>query len=206
MNLTQMTELVAYRMGNVRGQDSAIQSEIAAAVDRLEAREFHPWFLLSEMNFYTTKIGEPRVPLPKGFIGEYEEGSLFIYDANGKQVTLCKKSLDQIVDMNQDAGMPVYYALTNTYFRLYPVSDVPYKIEMIFYRKSEFLKFEAGENPWYDDASELVVAETVWAMLSARRDQRADYWRQKSDQEFMRLQHRDIERREMNRDVTFGGY
>lgn len=205
MNITDMVALVAYRLGNIRGQDTAISNEIAQAIRRLEEREFHPWFLLSEMNFYTTKIGETRVVIPSGFLMEYEEGSLYYIPDEGSPVTLVKQSLDQIRDNNSVAGVPEFYALTNRYFRLYPVPDGEYKVEMIFYRRSEFLKKETGENPWYDEASDLVVAEACWGMLTARRDKSADYWRNISNQEFQRLMTRDTERREVNRDVTFGG-
>ena len=207
MDINQIVSLVAYRMGNVRGQDTAIQNEVYQAINRLEVREFLPWFLLSEMNFYTTKIGEPRVPIPRGFLMEYEEGSLFLDIPETEYTTICKKSLDQIADeWTMKSGKPLYYALTNSYFRLYPIPDAGYKIEMIFYRKSEFLKHEDGENAWFDNASDLVVAETCWGMLTARRDKQAEYWRGIAEQEWQRLIMRDTERREMNRDVTFGGY
>jgi hypothetical protein len=204
MNETQMVNLIAYRLGNVKGQDDAIKAELAQSIRRVEDNGFHPWFLVSENNFYETQVGESRIPIPAGFIMEYEEGSLALQGDEGVPRILGKKSMDVISECSY-SGEPLYYALTNKYFRLYPVPDAVYKLELIFYRRSTALGYAEGENPWYDEASELLVAETCWAMLAARKSKDAEYWRNLANQQWLLIQQKDAERRESNREITFGG-
>lgn len=203
MDRATLIKTAAYRMGNIRGQDEAIGLELDLAVHRLEGQDFYPWFLLSENNFYDLSAGENRVPVPPGFLSEYEEGALYLVRDNGQYIPLKKKSQDQLKSLFEVTGEPCAYALTNQYFRVFPVPSEDVKLELLFYRDSATLSVD--ENPWYTNAAELLIAETCWAMLSARKDQRADYWKGAAAEQYQRLQRKDVERREVNREITFGG-
>lgn len=203
MDKATLVKTIAYRMGNVKGQDAAIEIELALSVARLEGQEFVPWFLLSENNFFEGTAQENRIPIPRGFIREYEEGSLYLRRTDGTGKCLVKKSQDQLLKYEGLTGEPSHYSLTNQYFRIYPVPQEDFKVELLFYRKSDTLNVD--DNPWYEYAAELLVAETIWAMLSARRDKMADYWKQVAGDQMRRLMILDAERRLANQEIFMGG-
>lgn len=203
MDKATLVKTIAYRMGNVKGQDTAIDFELALSIERLEGQEFVPWFLLSENNFFEGTAQENRIPVPRGFIREYEEGSLYLRRVDGTGKCLIKKSQDQLLNYEGMTGEPSHYSLTNQYFRIYPVPQEDFKVELLFYRKSSTLNVE--DNPWYEYAAELLVAETIWAMLSARRDKMADYWKIVAADQMRRLTILDAERRLANQEIFMGG-
>lgn len=203
MDKATIVKTVAYRMGNIRNMDSIINTEIDITVDRLEGQEFCPWFLLSENNYYEGLAGENRIPVPAGFIREYEEGALYLSKSDGTVRLLCKKSQDQLTDLMGTTGVPTHYALTNQYFRVFPIPLEDFKVELLFFRKSATIS--AGENPWFTHAAELIIAETLWSLLASRRDKTADYWKGVSNDQLVRLKARDMERRISNQELTMGG-
>ena len=83
---SEVISLVAYKLGNIRGQDDVIKAAIYSEIEGLEQGLFHPWFLLSENNHYTITKDDRRVPVPADFLAEYEEGALYAEKADGTQI------------------------------------------------------------------------------------------------------------------------
>lgn len=202
MTKDDLVKRVAFRMGNVRGQDAMIGTEVDATISRLENDVFHPWFLLSENNTYLTVVGESRVPLPKGFLMEYEEGSLYIKRENGSWETLPKKPQDVLNGKFLEQGMPQAYALTNNYFRLFPTPDKEYELELIFFRRSESLQ---GENPWFTEAAEWVIYETCFEIMNAKGHDRAPVFKTLATEQKRAIAMKHTERMEVNNETLFGG-
>lgn len=204
MKLEDIIDVIAFRLGNVRNMNEMIKMEIKASIARLENRDFYPWFLLSENNVYEAQPGEGRIPLPQDFLMEFEEGALFRHDSNGSVTVLSKKTFEELrEEFTPDLGTPESYALTNKFFRLFPVPDKPCRVEMLFYRRTKDV--EVQDNPWLEEASELIMAETLWAICMARKDKVAEYWRNIMATEYALLERKHETRMHTNREITFGG-
>lgn len=177
--LQDVVEAAAFRLGNRTGLDSVIQAEAIRLQSRFErgialsppyTGNFLPWFLLSENKFNNTVAGESRVRVPTDFIAEYEEGCLWVFDENDERIPLDKE--DQDVLAVKYAGLsqlPQEYALTNQYFRLYPIPDAVYKLEILVYRSQPTFAPNT-ENKWFDEAFDFVVAETALSVARAQND------------------------------------
>ena len=195
---------IALRLGNLRGQEAMIKSLMYEGIETMEREVFTPWFLLSENNHTTTIIGDRRLPVPKTFLKEYEDGCLYTKDAkSGLWRCLEKKPQDKLRPLMQEEGQPCYYTLTNSYFRLFPQPDDEYEMELLFYKYS--YDIEGDENPWLINAASVVIYKTMSLMAQARKMDEATTYEQQYAQAYMSLQHRHIEREEINNEGVFGG-
>lgn len=148
--------------------DAPIATEVQEAQKRLEdARDILPWFLLSEDLAIKTVLDEERVAVPvKGsnvrgdFLAEYEEGALWIRNAEGKFVVLDKDDYDTLAETYPDSGRPKTYSLGGKYFRLKPTPDAVYDLRMKVYLREIALAAGGTTNEWLRWASELMLAET----------------------------------------------
>ncbi|NIS77756.1 MAG: hypothetical protein GTO00_09120 [Deltaproteobacteria bacterium] len=126
--------------------------------DVLEERPTLPWFLLEEFSEAETTANEERLLLPADFLGEYEEGTLWLYtptaDPGDQWQDIPKDFLDNI--KTGETGSPEAYALTNKYFRLAPIPDAVYKIKMVYYKKGQSLATNI-ENEWLANAGDLLI-------------------------------------------------
>lgn len=204
MDKATIVKYVAHRLGNVRGLDALIEAEVDASIRRLENKEFHPWFLLSENNFYQCKVGESRVPIPQGFLAEYEDTCLYIKTLDNRWLPMTKMTVEEARRHGTlETGIPRFYSLTNGYFRVFPVPDDTYELELIFYRRSENLV--GFSNVWFDNAGDLVVYETAATIFNMRQDKRWLQMTQMADREYQELIRRHTMREEVNTDRYFGG-
>jgi len=154
---------IARRLGNRTNLDSAILTELQATQVTLEEdHAIRPWFLLTEIASATTTASEERVQLPTDFIGEYEYGTLYVYDSSAEDpwIELAKDDYDDLVAYHKGAtGQPQSYALTGNYFRLFPTPDAAYTLKMLYYKKDTTLDSDI-ENQWLKYAPELLISET----------------------------------------------
>lgn len=202
MTESDVIKLVAYKLGNISGQDDVIKSAIYTEIEALEQGLFHPWFLLSENNYYTILEEERRVPVPADFLAEYEEGALFAFEGEVPKV-LTKKPQDWLRETYSYEGFPLHYALTNFYFRLYPQADIGTKLELLYYRKTAAVK--GDENPWLKEVGMLIVYAVCVHMSLARKDKQVQAYQQFFQQEYSKMVARHTEREEANREAIFGG-
>lgn len=202
MKKVDIIAAIAYGLGNLRGMESQIETGLKVVLAELEEGPFFPWFLLSENNHYVMDIGERRVPLPRDFLQECEETALYLQKESGDWVYLYKASQDQLREMANETGEPCVYSLTNEYFRLFPIPDKAYKLEMIYYKGSDH---DDEENPWFKFASNLIIKKVCSYMAKARRDKQWQVFEGEANTAYIKLQQDDIARREVNREATYGG-
>lgn len=134
-----------------------------------------PWWLLSEEQYIDTTAGEERVPLPIGFLREFEPTSLWRYDSTATEpyLPLIKKSLGPITSAMGDelsaSGPPTHYALTNGYFILRPVPDAAYRIKMRSYNRDAAITTltDTQSNDWLRYAPNLLIARAVYRLAAA---------------------------------------
>lgn len=153
--------------------DTQIIDEMDNVQLELEMNPVLPWFLLSEDQSASTVVDEDRVRVPTGFLREYEDGALWVYDSDAdvpwallvkKPEDMLRKSLGDTLDAT---GQPLYYALSGPYFRLAPVPDAVYTLKIKCYEAdtlpNDFAN-GADTNGWLTNASQLIIAETVLTM------------------------------------------
>ena len=126
----------------------------------LEQAATKPWFLLSERATILTSADDPRVQLPTDFLLEHEEDGLTYLPGNsGDPVELVKENLDQLKQVYKlTEGAPEAYALDGLYFRIFPIPDDLYTLEMYYYRTDEVLTTNV-ENKWLKHAPFLLMGK-----------------------------------------------
>jgi len=165
---------IAYRLGNRTDLNARILSVMdQVQADILEKDTFLPWFLLSEDKYITTTSGEERVPLPTGFLREYEGGTLWYYDSTA-DVPWTPLIKDEHQDLRSalgdtidSPGAPAYYALTGSYFRLAPVPDAAYTLYIkawIADTLPSALLNDTTSNLWLTNAPQRLITETLIVM------------------------------------------
>lgn len=148
------------RFSSSTTMDDDVLIELQQAQTRLELSPVLPWFLLSERSFIDTEVNEPRIIVPDDMIREYEEGALWVLDAEGVEHELKKRIWDDIKsDPRFDTpARPSRYALVGEYFRLRPVPNAIYRVRMIFFQQQPIITI-GDENKWLKWAPDLVIAE-----------------------------------------------
>lgn len=165
--------LVRKRLGNLQGTflDADIITEMQLQQDTLERGPTLPWFLLSQRNDTYTTVGEERIALPVDFLREYEDGCLFYFNesynpavdsSDGPWRGLEKDSWDALKLAYQvRTGPPEKYALSDGYFRIFPLPDEAYLLRMIYYQKGSSLSTNVTDNVWLTFAPDLLIAQTA---------------------------------------------
>lgn len=169
---------------------------------------FFPHFLISERGTARTEPNEERVPIPTRFLLEYEQGALFVKaptEGDDKYVELTKAPWDTLRERFPGTGKPRTYALTGPSFRLRPIPDVEYLVQIICYRGATPLTSDI-ENVWTQEASELLI-------LSLGQRLAADYikdaglaqaYAQRAQREINRLWALSVARENVNVEQTMG--
>jgi hypothetical protein len=163
-------------------QEAAVMELTLQQQTKLERAHFKPWFLLSETETTVTFPSEERIPLPKNFLQEYEEGALSIrdYDDDKEDIEgyvpppyrdLVKDDYDylKVKFPPGDYGRgydyaPQAYAIVGTYITLHPAPQRTYMLKMKYYKKAETFAQPYGEgadltNEWLTQAPDWVIGE-----------------------------------------------
>lgn len=173
MNKGDAVQEVAYRLGNRTDLDTRIGAMMDQVQENfLEKGTVLPWFLLSEDSTKSTVASEERVAIPGDFLREYEGGALWVYDSSLTKpwVKLEKHPHDMLRDMLGQQltleGKPRAYSLSSDYFRLAPIPDAAYILQMKYYKKDTLPSTLADNetNLWLTNASEMVLSWTAVKM------------------------------------------
>jgi hypothetical protein len=123
------------------------------------------WFLLTESAETTTLADDERLPVPSDFLQEWEEGSLYVSETSGGDLTsMVKDDWDTIKEKIKGSGKPEYYDISGDYFLLRKVPNDAYYITMRYYARAASLAGVYGdaanvENKWLEHAADLLIAE-----------------------------------------------
>jgi hypothetical protein len=139
------------------------------AQDALETRAELPWFLQTELSSINTIVDEERLKLPVDFLLEVEDEHLYIFDSTLDQpwTPLCKDDADELRPKYSAPARPVFYTITDEYFRLFPTPDAIYTMKMVYYQKALVLDSNI-ENKWLKFAP-LVMIGLAGRFLAAQR-------------------------------------
>lgn len=206
-------------------QDKAeeILLEMNLAQERLEAGitvqtangsifTFLPWFLITEIATAVTTINEERLPIPSGFIQEFEPDALWYFNANAeveadKWQVLIKDDLEVLRDEFTGTGPPKAYALVDDYFRILPLPDGAYSIKQIFYKRQPTITvIPDTHNNWLFYAGNLIIAETLAAMTVGEKEGGLNTWaKSEAVKESLKLFISNEAREHANRRYVMGG-
>lgn len=180
------------RLGFWSAHDDEIVLELRDGQKRLEqgillprGGIFLPWFLVTEITTRLMVAGEERVPLPTGadeFLGELEEGALWIYDQNAEAESqwqpLSKDDIDFLKNDQPGTGTPRAYSQSGVYFRLKPTPDSDAEankvLKLLYKKRDATLDNDDTENNWLKYAHELMIGEAGLIVAQALRDVEAE--------------------------------
>lgn len=190
--------------------DTTIVTNMQNQQTKLELMPTKPWFLLSELSYRPTEVGEQRLPLPVDFLTEYEEGCLFYLDGENedKPTQLVKDTFDVLTAdyKDEEPGPPEAYALTGNYFRLFPVPDAVYTLKMLYYKKAALLITGDTENEWLKYVPELLIGKTGSILAASLRDFEAvKVFNGMISENMQLLENQNEARKHDNYDMQMGG-
>lgn len=203
-----------------RPNDSALDAQIVTEMQFVqeqvleESGDIRPWFLLSENLTTPTEVGESRVQVPNNFLDEYEEGSLWILDPTDSEYKALGKGtfedvrLEATIDEDDDPGMPQIYSLDGKYFRIKPVPDKVYTLQILVYLRDAVLASDSSTNMWLTYAAELLISETGLVVAQGYLQDAAatTFFTSRRDAAMARLHRQNEARKHSNMDyrMTYG--
>lgn len=204
MTRDQAIELILMRCG-MRQNDKTLQRACVlelqlAQQSKLERAGFKPWFLISETESTVTMPLEERIPLPRGFLQEYEEDCLWIrsWDEDQEEVegyvpppyrVIVKDDYDTNKVRLYESNWPRAYAIVNNYLILTPAPQGTFMLKMKYYKAGTLITADYGttegatSNVWLDNAPDWLIGETgaVIAGQYIKDEATAAQFRQQAD-------------------------
>lgn len=208
MTRDEVSALIKIQLGFRTDQTDNIITALKLVQTNLESEATKPWFLLSELTTVTTTASEERVSLPTDFLLEHEENGLTYSpdDTTADKVQLVKDDMDILkAYYKRREGEPEAYCMDGNYFRIFPLPDAVYTLEMFYYKQDEVLSTNI-ENQWLKYAPYLLAGEAGLIIATALRDANAattfDRWRK----EGRSILYRENEsRKHANKSYQIGG-
>lgn len=158
-----------------------LSTEIIAALQdaqvELEEAVELPWFLKDEgLSDMTTVADTQTVALPTGFIREFEDDALHIYDSTADEdeqwTPLVKDTMEYLRANYPGSGTPVGYCLGVSSYFLFPIPDAIFNLRQVFYKKDTTLATDV-ENLWLEHAHDLMIGVAGQKIARALRDRNA---------------------------------
>jgi len=121
----------------------------------LEMGRSLPNFLLQESQTLAVPAGTADVPLPTGFIREWQEESPWYVATSGANDVTWLEKLDFNIGKSRFArmsrGRPIAYTLRNNGIKFWPDRDIAYSLTWSYYKKSVDLSTNVANNEWLDE-------------------------------------------------------
>ena len=165
---------VIHMLGNRKELRARILQEMEHVMQfKLSIGTFTPWFTIAELSGTNTITMQERVKLPVDFLSELEEAYLEVLDPEtGKFIPLDKLDYDTMDSLYEfvEPGLPKAYTILGEYFRLRPLPDAAYSLQMVYQAKPASIMDANIENFWLREAPDLVIARTAESMCKYTRD------------------------------------
>lgn len=210
MNFGEAVANIAKKLGNRTDLDDSIKAEIQLAQGELEAGRTLPWFLIQSEQYTIVAANAKTVALPTGFIREYEDGALWIEDADaGTFEKLEKVHLDDLraVEGSGDEDQaPEYYALAGLQFHIAPAPIADTRLRIMCYTAAGALAADADTNVWLQYTPEVLLAKAGMRMAQYLRSTELFIMFQSQYTEAMQaLEHSTVARAMENFEASMGG-
>lgn len=207
MTKAELVTLLGWRLGDRDDMAGRIDAELDFVQDYvLEAKEWIPWFLLSEELSMAVAAGVRAVSLPPDFLAEEENSSLWLQLADGSTVELEKMDFDVAARKYVGTGQPVVYARKGLNYQLFPIPELDYALLHHYYQKDVRIKTVA-DSKWLEHAGDVVAAEVgkVLAEKHIKDGQAAAGFAADAQAAWNRLYHKHISLQEVNQGRSMGG-
>lgn len=174
MTRDEVIAMIQLQLAFRTDQEDNIITVLKATQEDLENQAVKPWFLLSERMTTSTTAAEQRIPLPMNFLLEHEEDGISYVPSDGTaSIPLTKNDLDTLKKLyGVTTGTPEAYALDGSYFRIFPIPDDVYLVEMYCYLRDTALDTNI-ENGWLKWAWKLMAGEAGKMIAGPLRDKEA---------------------------------
>ena len=208
MNKTEMSTLLGYRVGDRDDMAGRIDAELPFVQQYiLEAKEWLPWFLLTENSLMVTGTGSRAVAVPDDFLLEAEEGNLYL-TRNGEIIRrLVKMDFDTALAKYPGSGEPVAYSTFGDAIQLFPIPEENLGLYFTYYGKGGDITLDTPVSKWYLHAGDLVTAETgrILAEKHIKDAAAAASFAQDAQTAWNRLYHKHIAMQELNNSHVMNG-
>lgn len=207
MTKAELVQMLGWRLGDRDDLEARMDAELDFVQDYiLEAKEWTPWFLLSEELSMTATTGSRALALPADFIAEEELSQLWLELPDGSTVELEKMDFDIAARKYVGTGQPVVYARKGLNYQLFPIPDLDYTLYHHYYQKDGRIK-TASESKWLTYAGDVVAAEVgkVLAEKHIKDTNAAAGFAQDAQVAWKRLYDKHTALQEINQSRSMGG-
>lgn len=161
---SQIIALIKLRLGS--RTDSDLDALIEAEMDLTQMQLEHdstlgdPWFLETQSTARSTSTGVATLALPTGYLGELEEGGIWIIESSGT-TPLKRNRAEKLRDYfsGYENTQPTAYAIAKV-INFFPTPDAAYSLLEI-YKGSDIVPsaMAVGDtNNWMTEAPDLMIA------------------------------------------------
>lgn len=170
MTRDEVVAMVAARLGQRADLNASILLEMnfVQSVSLERNGRILPWFLQSVNTSLVTVAATQTVAVPTSFLGDDDEGGLFIHNTEDAEwQRLRKVDIADVLSSAEASAIPERYALRGASFYLDPIPDAVYELRwMGFVADTLPGSLTAGNetNSWLTYAPDLVVAELTRVM------------------------------------------
>ncbi len=186
MTLTEMTAIIAARLGSRTGLDTQIQTEILVAQTKLESQDNLPWFRLTQWD--TTAIiwtsATNVYDFPDDFLAPIEDRSAIHLKAPTSLAPYHLEPLKRVHYTDMTPGgvnpefeypaTPLYYEIQSDRYIIWPIPDKDYYGVIFGYGADEVLDPGVVEtNTWTKRAPLVLTAMAGLQMAKWLRDEAA---------------------------------
>lgn len=181
MNRDQAVSQIQFILGKRSDLVAEITTQLQFAQNELEKRLELPIFLREETLILGNTIDVERMAPPPGFLREWEEDALWVYNENldlteprwDPLVKDSPKFLRQAISNDAyDPARPRGYSYDGKDFILFPTPDAVYTYRMIYYKADEVLSSNI-ENKWLKHFPYLLIGLAGGVIAAGIRDQNA---------------------------------
>lgn len=200
-NYGQLQSIIKDRL-NEDYLDSQIAAAINSSIDFFVQE--HLWFNEGVASL-TLTTGDPVVPsIPSDFNYEIRNGGLTIIDNQSHYPVRRINNIRYDAINSESNGRPYVYSQKNNELIVYPYPDRAYNLSLFYVKTYPDLVNDADTNDWTINAARLIEAKTIEDLwLNQRKDiERWEFFKAKTDEEFVRLQRQNKRRIVTNQLVT----
>ena len=207
MTAAELVQMLGWRLGDRDDLEARMDAELDFVQDYiLEAKEWTPWFLLSEELSMTAATGSRALDLPDDFIAEEESSQLWLELPDGSTIELQKMDFDIAARKYVGTGQPVVYARKGLNYQLFPLPDLDYTLYHHYYQKGERIR-TAPSSKWLTHAGDVVMAELgkILAEKHIKDAAAAGGFAADAQTAWNRLYHKHVAQQEINQARSMGG-
>lgn len=175
--------------------ETYLTSQISTAINRtiLFYQPYHFWFNTATASI-TLIPNDPIVPnIPDDFQYEMTKGGLVINNSSMRYVLQRVHEVEYDCQNVQGIGLPFNYCYRNGQFELYWYPDQAYTLYLYYVRKYPDLVESNDTNDWTDNATRLIVAQTLADLYLDQRKSKDyyDFYRSVAASELAELKQRN---------------